>query len=101
LKRLQSSEPLLAKINLTSCFFGSRFVYNPFFLLAGALLFDEKICQSVALFWFGLRDVRFSSNILLTSRNPKNCGLSRSFGDRFGGKEFGLCTYRVPNKKEE
>jgi hypothetical protein len=25
--------------------------------LAGALLFDEKICQSAALFWFGLRDV--------------------------------------------
>jgi len=23
--------------------------------LAGALLFDEKICQSSALFWFGLR----------------------------------------------
>jgi hypothetical protein len=25
--------------------------------LAGALLFDEKISQSAALFWFGLRDV--------------------------------------------
>jgi hypothetical protein len=25
--------------------------------LAGALLFDEKIRQSAALFWFGLRDV--------------------------------------------
>jgi hypothetical protein len=24
--------------------------------LAGALLFDEKIHQSVALFWFGLRN---------------------------------------------
>jgi hypothetical protein len=32
-------------------------VKNPFFLLAGALLFDEKIRQSAALFWFGLRDV--------------------------------------------
>jgi hypothetical protein len=39
--------------------------------LAGALLFDEKIRQSVALFWFGVRDVRVSSNILLTSRNPR------------------------------
>ncbi len=39
--------------------FGLRFVQNPFFLLAGALLFDEKIHQSVALFWFGLRDVEF------------------------------------------
>jgi hypothetical protein len=25
--------------------------------LVGALLFDEKICQSAALFWFGLRVV--------------------------------------------
>jgi hypothetical protein len=25
--------------------------------LAGALLFDEKIRQSAALFWFGLQDV--------------------------------------------
>ncbi len=31
---------------------------NPVFLLAGALLFDEKIRQSAALFWFGLQDVR-------------------------------------------
>ncbi len=25
--------------------------------MAGELLFDEKICQRAALFWFGLRDV--------------------------------------------
>jgi hypothetical protein len=25
--------------------------------LAGALLFDEKICQGVTVFWFGLRNV--------------------------------------------
>jgi hypothetical protein len=24
--------------------------------MAGGLLFDEKICQSAALFWFSLRD---------------------------------------------
>jgi hypothetical protein len=36
---------------------GSGFVKNPIFLLAGTLLFDEKIRQRVALFWFGLRDV--------------------------------------------
>ncbi len=39
--------------------------------------------------WFGLRYVRDSSNILLTSRNPKdNCWPSRIFGDRFGGKRL-------------
>ncbi len=43
--------------NFSIEYFGSLFVLNPFFLLAGALLFDEKIFQSAALFWFGLRDV--------------------------------------------
>jgi hypothetical protein len=38
--------------------------------LAGAHLFVEKIRQSAALFWFGLRDVGW--NVLLTSSNPKN-----------------------------
>jgi hypothetical protein len=56
LKRLQSSEPLHTKLNPTSCLLGLRFVYNPFFLLTGARLFDEKIDQNVALFWFGLWD---------------------------------------------
>jgi hypothetical protein len=44
-------------MNPTSCLLGSRFVYNPFFILAGALLFVEKIRQRAALFWFGLRVV--------------------------------------------
>jgi hypothetical protein len=36
---------------------GSRVVKNPFLL--GTLLFDEKIRQNVALFWFGLWIVVF------------------------------------------
>ncbi len=56
LKRLQSSEPLHAKMNPTSCLFRSRFAKNPVFLLADALLCDKKICQSAALFWFGWQD---------------------------------------------
>jgi hypothetical protein len=47
---------------------GVRFVKNPFFLLVGVCLFDEKIRHRVALFWFGLRDVRVSSNIPLTTQ---------------------------------
>jgi hypothetical protein len=39
---LQSSEQLHTKTPPTSCFFGARFV-EPFLLMAGALLFDEKI----------------------------------------------------------
>jgi hypothetical protein len=53
--RVQSSEPLHAKMTPTSCLFGSRSAY-PVFLLAGALSFDEKIRQSAAKFWFGLRN---------------------------------------------
>jgi hypothetical protein len=44
-------------MNPTSCLFGSRFVYNPFFFWAGVLLFVEKTCQRAALFWFELPDV--------------------------------------------
>ncbi len=62
LKRLQSSEPLHTKMNPPSCLFGSWFVQNTFFLLAGALL----------LFWFGLQECWNSSNILLMSRKPKS-----------------------------
>jgi hypothetical protein len=44
-------------MNPTSCLFGSWFAYNPVFLFAGALLYDENICRSAALFLFGLWDV--------------------------------------------
>jgi hypothetical protein len=36
--------------------------------LAGALLFDEKIRQSAALFWFGLRDVGIFYSLALIQR---------------------------------
>jgi hypothetical protein len=67
--RVQRSEPLHAKMNPTSCLFGSRLASNAVFLLAGALSFDGKIRQSAALFWFGMRNDGF---YLLASRNPKN-----------------------------
>jgi hypothetical protein len=50
LKRVQSSEPLNTKMPLISSFFDRQLLLNPFFLLTGALLFDEKISQSAALF---------------------------------------------------
>jgi hypothetical protein len=43
-------------MNPTTCLSGSQFAQNHVFLLAGALSFDEKIRQSAALFWFGLRN---------------------------------------------
>jgi hypothetical protein len=59
LKKLQSSVLLHTKVNTTSeppaC--SDHGLYR--ILLAGALLFDEKIRQSAAIFWFELRDVGF------------------------------------------
>jgi hypothetical protein len=55
-------------MNPTSCLFGSWFAENPVFVLAGTLLFDEKI-RSV-LVWIG------SWNSLLMSRNPKTNDVS-------------------------
>ena len=49
--RVQSSEPLYAKMNSTSCLFGSRSVQNPVFLFAGALSFDEKF--AIVQLYFG------------------------------------------------
>jgi hypothetical protein len=75
LKRLQSSEPLHAKINPTSCL---------------SFLFDEKIRQSASLFWFGLRNVR----ILYSQAVIQRC-LSCIFGAPFGGKDGGLSTCKL------
>jgi hypothetical protein len=59
LRRDKISEPLHTKMNPTSCMLGRQFVKNPFFLLAVTIFFVEKIRQSAALFWFGLRIVVF------------------------------------------
>jgi hypothetical protein len=50
LKQLQSSEPLYAKLNPTSCLFGSRVAWNLVFLLAGALFLMKKSTK-VALYF--------------------------------------------------
>jgi hypothetical protein len=49
--RVQSAEPLHAKMNPTSCLFGSRFAYiwNPVFLLAGALFSHQDYSKVPAL----------------------------------------------------
>jgi hypothetical protein len=59
LKRLQSSEPLHTKMNPTSFLFKSRITVclESFLPISLIILFDEKVHQSAALFWFRLRDV--------------------------------------------
>jgi hypothetical protein len=54
--------------------------------LAGALLFDEKIRQSAAVFWFGLRDVGFLQIFYSLDVIQRTNVYSRIFGARFGGK---------------
>jgi hypothetical protein len=70
--------------------------------LAGAFLFEEKICQSAALFWFGLRDVgilRIFYSRAVTQRTTVD---SPAFlGHGLAGK-IAVCAYtnRDPNKQE-
>jgi hypothetical protein len=52
LKIRQSSDLLHTAMNQTPRLLGSRFVKNLFFLLAGALLFDEKTAKGQH--YFGL-----------------------------------------------
>jgi hypothetical protein len=84
------------------CLFGSRFVQNPFFLLAGALLFYKKNppkCCTILVWSAGCWN---SSNILPMTCNPKkNCWLFCIFGARFDGKYCGLCPYKPWSKQAE
>ncbi len=83
----------IQKINPTSCLLGSRFVQKPLFLLAVALLFVEKIRQSDAQCWFGLRIVGFLQIFYLQAVIQREIVvLSRIFGVPFEGKDNGLCT---------
>jgi hypothetical protein len=52
--------------------------------LAGALLFDEKILQSAALFWFGLRDVGipYSQAVLQRTIDVSPAFLEHGFAEK-------------------
>jgi hypothetical protein len=100
LKQLQKYDPAHTKMNPASCLLGSRLVYNPFFLLAGALLFDEKICQMTAQFWLGLRDVRIIHSQAVIQRT---IFVSPTFLEHGSAKKIAVCahTNRHPNKQED
>jgi hypothetical protein len=67
--------------------------------LAVTLLFVEKIRKELlVLFW--IADCWFSSNILLTSRNPKKIVDSPAFLDH-GSAEKCAHTTRDPNKEDD
>jgi hypothetical protein len=85
-------------MNPTSCLFGSRFVKNSFFLLAGTLLFYEKICN--ALFLFGLREVGILHSRVVIQRTLV---VSFSFLKHGSAKKIAVCTHANcdPNKQED
>jgi hypothetical protein len=64
--------------------------------LAGALLFDEKICQTAALFWFGLRDVGILYSRAVIQRT---IDVSPAFFEH-GSAEKIAHANRDPNKQE-
>jgi hypothetical protein len=67
--------------------FRSGFAENPVFLLAGALLNDEKIIhQSAAIFWFGLRDVGilYSRVVILRTTDVSPAFLEHGSAEKIG-----------------
>ncbi len=57
MKGLQSSEPLHTKLPPNFCFLRHTVSKETFLPIGWRTFIDEKICQSAALCWFGLRDV--------------------------------------------
>jgi hypothetical protein len=55
--------------------------------LAGALLFDEKICQSSALFWFGLQN---DGIIYLRAANQRTIDISPAFLEHGSEKKIAV-----------
>jgi hypothetical protein len=64
--------------------------------LAGALLFDVKISQSAALFWFGLQDVGIPYSRAVIQRT---IDVSPAFLEQFGRKDRRLSTCKPRSKQ--
>jgi hypothetical protein len=79
---------------------GSRVVYNPFFLFAGALLLDEKIRQSVALFWFGLRIVGFLQIFYSQAVIPRTIVESPAFLEHGSAEKIAVCAHTTRDLKK-
>jgi hypothetical protein len=103
LRRVQSSEPLHTKMNPTSFLIGSRFVSNPFFLLAVALLFVEKIRQSDAQFLFGLRILGFLQIFYSQSVIPRTIADFPAFLETVLAEKIAVCAHTTcdPNKEDD
>jgi hypothetical protein len=63
-------------------------------LLAGALLFDEKIRQSAALFWFGLRDVGI---LYLQAVIQRTIDVSPAFLERGTAEKIAVLAHANPD----
>jgi hypothetical protein len=68
--------------------------------LAGALLFDEKIRQSVVLFWFGLRIVGFPQIFYSQAVIPRTIVESSTFFEHVSAEKIAVYAHRTrnPNK---
>jgi hypothetical protein len=68
--------------------------------LAGALLFDEKIRQSAALFWFGVRDVGYLQIFYSGAVIQRTIVDSPAFLETGLAEKIAVCahTIRLPKK---
>jgi hypothetical protein len=70
--------------------------------LAGALLFDEKIYLSAALFWFGSRDAGILQIFYSRAVIQRKIGDSPAFLEHSSAEKIAVCalTNLDPNKQE-
>jgi hypothetical protein len=68
--------------------------------LAGAILFDEKIRQSAALFWSGLRDVKILQILYSQAVIQRTIVDSPAFLEHGSAEKIMVCAHatRVPDK---
>jgi len=63
--------------------------------LAGALLFDEKIRQRTALFWFGLRDVGILQIFYSQAVIPRKIVGSPAFLEHGLAEKIAVCDHTI------
>jgi hypothetical protein len=97
LKRVQSSEPINTKLPLIFSFFDRRLLLNPFFLLAGALLFDEKIRCTI---WFGMWDVRILQIFYSRAVVHRTSVDSPAFLETGLAEKIAVCAHTTPSAEE-
>ncbi len=87
----------------TKCIQSHHFSSDVLFLLDGLLLFDEKIHQSAALFWFGLRNVGILQIFYSQAVIQRTIFNSPTFLETGLAEKIAVCAHsnHLPKKQED